>query len=108
MVSDPAAINVPTPSKRRIVLSQQQRATQLVDALPTVSPLPVHDTQTCPICLGPLSEDDIKTGNCLHSIHKECLQSWMVKDKKLSCPVCREAYASAAELNELFGAGSVS
>ncbi|KAI0565943.1 Zinc finger RING-type [Gracilaria domingensis] len=50
----------------------------------------------CPICLGPLGDEQVSTGQCLHLIHSSCLKGWLAKDLKSACPVCRIPYQDAA------------
>lgn len=47
----------------------------------------------CPICLVPLEEEMVSSGQCLHLMHTSCLKSWLVKDVNSACPVCRVAFA---------------
>lgn len=49
--------------------------------------------ETCAICLDKMSKEQIenmsvKSLNCGHSFHKECIKSWI--DKKIACPICRQ------------------
>jgi hypothetical protein len=41
----------------------------------------------CPVCLDPITPDDIEFLNCLHAFHTGCLRRWIVQ--RPSCPVCR-------------------
>lgn len=52
-------------------------------------PKDIGDT-VCAICLSPLSEQLISNAACAHIFHTECYNSWLVKDRKRSCPICRE------------------
>lgn len=46
------------------------------------------DSQTCCICIGPLTLDtEIVTTSCQHSFHKGCLEPW--GNMTNSCPSCR-------------------
>ncbi|PXF47783.1 hypothetical protein BWQ96_02465 [Gracilariopsis chorda] len=50
----------------------------------------------CPICLAPLEDEQVSTGQCLHLIHTSCLRSWLAKDSRSTCPVCLIPYEDAA------------
>jgi hypothetical protein len=62
------------------------------EILPSRDKVPVECgpcEEDCSICLGPLSDDVVKTG-CDHRFHKECLEK--VKSEKIHvkpCPLCR-------------------
>lgn len=50
-----------------------------------------ENNKTCSICL-----DNFKPGTfkrkmpqCRHEFHKKCIDEWLYKDNKLSCPICR-------------------
>lgn len=60
----------------------------------------------CPICLGLLDEEPVSTGQCLHLMHTSCLKSWLAKDVKSACPVCRVSYLSSVP-GESESSGSV-
>jgi Ring finger domain len=64
----------------------------LADAA-NIASFEVHESKAndpCPICLGPLSEEKVSIGPCLHTMHTSCLQSWLAKDT--TCPVCRASF----------------
>ena len=42
----------------------------------------------CSICLNEIYEDDLKTTKCNHNFHLECIETWLVSNRK--CPLCRE------------------
>lgn len=45
--------------------------------------------ETCPICLEPLSSEDVlRFPNCAHRFHTHCALLWAHSD--LRCPVCRQ------------------
>lgn len=70
------------PGNRTTMLTGQQRFDP--GQLPS---FPVHASQKdnpCTICLGPLHEEHVSTGPCLHFMHTSCLSSWLRKDP--SCP----------------------
>lgn len=48
----------------------------------------------CAICLSPLKEEPVSQGTCSHYMHSRCLQSWLSKDAKHACPVCRIGFES--------------
>ena len=80
------------------------------------------EAKVCPICLEPFSlrgdnqcehdgyhdrdgdgdvPDDAETGgaviaDCGHPLHANCLAQWLLKDVRVSCPVCRAPYQVAA------------
>lgn len=66
------------------------RANELADALPVFEAGPKQAFLPCPICLGPLRDEQVTCADCLHLIHALCLRGWLVKDVALTCPVCRE------------------
>lgn len=41
----------------------------------------------CSICLEEITEDSVKTFECDHYFHLECLNQWV--SKSATCPVCR-------------------
>lgn len=47
--------------------------------------------KTCSICLDNFQKGKYKRKmpNCTHEFHKTCIDTWLYKDKKFSCPVCR-------------------
>ena len=45
-----------------------------------------HD---CSICLEKIDKKDIKTTDCGHYFHKNCLKEWTDKSVGVSCPNCR-------------------
>lgn len=53
----------------------------------------------CPICLGLLEEEPVSTGQCLHLMHTSCLKSWLAKDVRTACPVCRVSYVDNAAID---------
>lgn len=55
--------------------------------------------QTCPVCLGQLSEMLVTCGDCLHLLHDECARAWLRADAFAACPVCRVPYATRATID---------
>ena len=53
---------------------------------PPPSNSPVVD-DCCSICLEEIIEDSVKTFECDHYFHLECLNQWV--SKSATCPVCR-------------------
>lgn len=51
-----------------------------------------QEDNPCPICLAPLKDEPVSSGQCLHMMHTSCLKSWLAKDVKSACPVCRESF----------------
>ncbi|PXF47089.1 hypothetical protein BWQ96_03166 [Gracilariopsis chorda] len=51
----------------------------------------------CTVCLEDLGSRGVSSGQCLHVIHTDCLQTWLAKDKKNACPVCRVPIEEGAE-----------
>ncbi len=49
-------------------------------------------TEECPICLEKmdLSDEDVVTLKCGHSLHKECFKTWYNDYNNHDCPVCRK------------------
>ena len=47
----------------------------------------------CAICLEDFRKGKYKRNmpKCSHEFHKTCIDQWLYKDNKLSCPVCRKA-----------------
>ena len=47
--------------------------------------------KTCSICLDNFKEGKFKRKmpKCIHEFHKTCIDHWLYKDIKYSCPVCR-------------------
>ncbi|EDV42975.1 uncharacterized protein Dana_GF16744, isoform B [Drosophila ananassae] len=43
----------------------------------------------CPICLGPLSKDDMRHLACQHAQHSQCLAQFRFSGYKV-CPLCRQ------------------
>lgn len=80
----------------------------------------VENNPICPICLDPFESSgeetsathaDIEEGNghfsnevtagvCTHYMHRQCLYKWLVKDRALSCPVCRQPLLSMIQKQE--------
>jgi len=53
-------------------------------------PPPSNNSQVddcCSICLEEIREDSVKTFECDHYFHLECLNQWV--SKSATCPVCR-------------------
>lgn len=48
-----------------------------------------HRALPCAVCLEDLGSKGVSSGQCLHLIHTECLQTWLAKDRRKACPVCR-------------------
>jgi Ring finger domain len=49
-------------------------------------------SHSCPICYGDFDRDSkisVLETSCGHVFHWECLEEWVVKSNKESCPVCR-------------------
>lgn len=44
---------------------------------------------TCSICLEEL-ESNVRTLECLHSFHTQCIDTW--KNKNRTCPTCRHPF----------------
>ena len=44
---------------------------------------------TCPICTEPALLNAVKTKDCQHMFHRDCLLTWI--KKKPTCPVCRNS-----------------
>jgi hypothetical protein len=46
----------------------------------------------CPICYESLGNGEIRTTDCKHAFHRECLRTWVKKKKvygPVPCPMCR-------------------
>lgn len=43
----------------------------------------------CPICLEPLKDSPLTKADCGHVMHLSCLSKWLVRDRGLTCPICR-------------------
>lgn len=84
----------------------QKLVDQLITSLPSLPPHMCDPTNmsgnVCPICLDPLvaqsctNHDDgkrikqtVTVTACNHHMHRQCLATWLSKDRALSCPVCR-------------------
>ncbi|CAH9104189.1 unnamed protein product [Cuscuta europaea] len=53
-----------------------------------------EDAEVCSVCLDQYKEGDVITllkPSCLHRFHKECIVSWLGKNR--TCPVCRSRVA---------------
>lgn len=85
-------------ARSRVVTTQETRSTPRFNPEDLVS-FEVSDKDKenpCPICLGALEEEPVSTGQCLHLMHSSCLKSWLAKDPKSACPVCRVSYVQNA------------
>jgi hypothetical protein len=50
--------------------------------------LPEQETERCTVCLVDFETgDELRTLNCNHLFHTECIDRWLIYNKK--CPVCR-------------------
>lgn len=56
--------------------------------------------ETCSICLGPLADEKISMGPCLHAGHTRCLTEWHAKIKNDLCPVCRHPFVESYIISE--------
>lgn len=72
-----------------VTVNKEERSEQLVNELPDMVLTKENLNQTCPICLESLSDRPVTAGGCLHIMHRDCLQAWLVKDEALTCPICR-------------------
>lgn len=54
---------------------------------------------SCPVCLEPLTKFPVSAGRCMHPLHAACLAEWLVRDRHLSCPVCRQAFEVVVKPN---------
>lgn len=43
----------------------------------------------CPICMETCHNKQVRKMSCKHIYHKTCLDKWLIKYKKVNCPVCR-------------------
>lgn len=43
--------------------------------------------ENCSICLNKIFEDTLKITKCNHTFHKDCIETWLITNKK--CPLCR-------------------
>lgn len=43
----------------------------------------------CPICMETLNNRQVRKMGCDHIYHKQCLDKWLIRYKKVNCPVCR-------------------
>ncbi|CDF36078.1 unnamed protein product [Chondrus crispus] len=85
-------------ARSRVVTTEETRSTPRFNPEDLVS-MEVSDRDKgnpCPICLGALEEEPVSTGQCLHLMHSSCLKSWLAKDTKSACPVCRVSYVQNA------------
>ena len=63
----------------------------------------------CPICLCELSgSDDFGTTLCGHSFHANCLSTWMIQDRRHTCPECRAYVGASASRSRMFAAAGKS
>lgn len=53
--------------------------------------LPENHDASCAVCLNKLRKKSQvwELSNCNHVFHKNCLESWLRYDEKVSCPLCR-------------------
>lgn len=69
-----------------------------IDQLPTSvflsASAPADEEQlSCRICLSDYEDHDIlRTLPCFHRFHRDCIDKWLVRDKK--CPICKTAISS--------------
>lgn len=51
-----------------------------------------EEHKQCSICLDHFKKGKYKRKmpNCRHEFHKKCIDEWLYKDEKFSCPVCRQ------------------
>lgn len=54
----------------------------------------------CPVCLEPIGDQPVSTGQCLHLCHTSCMKSWLAKDRTVSCPVCRVTLHDAVSIDD--------
>lgn len=43
----------------------------------------------CPICLEPLKDAPLTRADCGHVMHLSCISKWLIRDRGLTCPICR-------------------
>tara|TARA_B100001105_G_C22332466_1_gene417530 strand:+ start:472 stop:900 length:429 start_codon:yes stop_codon:yes gene_type:complete len=49
--------------------------------------------KTCLICLNLYKEGEYKRClPCNHTYHKRCIDEWLIRCKKMSCPLCRKSH----------------
>ena len=56
--------------------------------------------ESCPVCLEPIGNQPVSTGQCLHLCHTSCMKSWLAKDRTVSCPVCRVTLHDAIAIDD--------
>jgi len=54
------------------------------------------NTLCCAICMSTYERNDavVWSNHCPHMFHRDCLVSWLLKDRKASCPCCRQRFIS--------------
>ena len=62
----------------------------------------------CPICLCELAGSDFGTTSCGHSFHADCLSTWMIQDRRHTCPECRAHVGASASRSRMFAAAGAS
>lgn len=78
--------------RRRSGLSTQPPpAAKSIKLESVVAPKEVED-DVCAVCLSPLGELAVSRASCSHWLHSNCYHTWLVKDTKHACPVCRTPY----------------
>ena len=65
-------------------------------------PVQAVEEPMCSICLTELSAADHGTTHCGHKFHSACLASWMLVDRKHSCPECRAHVGASATRSRMF------
>lgn len=81
--------------------SVNNRNVAWVDYLPSFNAVGETGDENCAICLGPLHEERVSTGQCLHILHTTCLKQWLVRDRLVACPVCRVPYRNGDWMKSL-------
>jgi hypothetical protein len=77
----------------------------------TRGPVPRNEREEpedlCPICLCELGSD-FGTTHCGHSFHADCLSTWMIQDRRHTCPECRAYVGASASRSRMFAAAGES
>uniref|UniRef100_A0A914Y003 RING-type domain-containing protein n=1 Tax=Panagrolaimus superbus TaxID=310955 RepID=A0A914Y003_9BILA len=62
--------------------------------------VPEEETERCTVCLSDFETgDEVRTLNCSHIFHTECIDRWLIYNKK--CPICR------VEMDRIAGYGAL-
>ncbi len=48
-----------------------------------------HEHHSCPICMETMNNKQTRKMTCNHQYHKQCLDKWLIRYRKVNCPVCR-------------------